>query len=126
MFGISFSEILLIIVIAVIIFGPEQLPGIARKAGQLVATFRNMGMNLRSQFYEQSGLNQFENIRQEVQTTLLQLKQQIQQPLAETITPHDFFDNEDTQLSEYYFLYQPELDFDRQPELFDTPDNHGI
>ena len=72
MFGISFSEILLILVIAVIIFGPEQLPGIARKTGRLVASLRNMGMNFRAQFYEQSGLNQFENIRQEVQATLFQ------------------------------------------------------
>lgn len=126
MFGISFSEILLILVIAVIIFGPEQLPGIARKTGHLVASLRNMGMNLRSQFYEQSGLNQFENIRQEVQATLFQLKQQIQLPSESALSNVELFDDPQSNLSEYYFLYQPELDFERQPELFDGLDNHGV
>lgn len=126
MFGISFSEILLILVIAVIIFGPEQLPGIARKTGALVASLRNMGMNLRSQFYEQSGLNQFENIRQEVQATLFQLKQQIHSPAENAASDMERFTEPESQLSEYYFLYQPELDFERQPELFDEQDHHGI
>lgn len=123
MFGISFSEILLIIVIALLIFGPEQLPIIATKIGRLVSTLRNLSSNLRQQFYEQSGLNQFESVRQEMQTALQQLKQQIQLP-STTPQNDDFLTENEFMVHEYQFFYQPELDFERQPELFDEISNN--
>lgn len=115
MFDISFSEILLILVISLLIFGPEQLPAIATKLGRFVATIRNFSLNIKEQFYEQSGFNQFENIRSEMQQSFSQLKEQ----LRLQVNNNDFI-NEDTFLyQEFDFLYQPELDFDQQPELFD-------
>lgn len=38
--NIGFQEILLIALIALIVFGPERLPELAREAGKLVARFR--------------------------------------------------------------------------------------
>lgn len=117
MFGISMSEILLILIISLLIFGPEHLPSIARKLGKLVATLRNFSTNIRQQIYEQSGFEQFNNIKQEMQSALEQLKQQITPLKAEQHT--DFMTEDELLYSEYQFFYQPELDFYRQPELFD-------
>lgn len=116
MFGISFSEILLIIIISLLIFGPEQLPQIATKAGRIIALFRKFTINLKSQLYEQSGMSQIDGIRQEMQETFNQLKNQIR-PLENKII--NYSDEGDFLYSEYQFLYQPELDFEQQPELFD-------
>lgn len=117
MFGISFSEILLIIIISLLIFGPEQLPQIAAKTGRMIALVRKFTINLKSQLYEQTGMSQIDGIRQEMQQTFNQLKNQIH-PLENKIT--DYSDEGDFLYSEYQFLYQPELDFEQQPELFDS------
>ncbi|AUR51565.1 Sec-independent protein translocase protein TatB [Aquella oligotrophica] len=117
MFGISFSEIILILVISLIIFGPEQLPIIARKAGKVVATFREMSSNIRSQLYETTGIEQFNNLKTEFQQQIDQIKNQfrIETPLIQI----NDLQNEEFDYQEFYFLYQPELDFNREPELFD-------
>lgn len=117
MFGISFSEILLIIIISLLIFGPEQLPQIAAKTGRMIALVRKFTINLKSQLYEQTGMSQIDGIRQEMQQTFNQLKNQIR-PLENKIT--NYSDEGDFLYSEYQFLYQPELDFEQQPELFDS------
>jgi Tat protein translocase TatB subunit len=116
-FGISFSEILLIIIISLLIFGPEQLPQIAAKTGRMIALVRKFTINLKSQLYEQTGMSQIDGIRQEMQQTFNQLKNQIR-PLENKIT--NYSDEGDFLYSEYQFLYQPELDFEQQPELFDS------
>ena len=40
MFGLSFGEILVILVIALIVLGPERLPGFARTVGKTMADLR--------------------------------------------------------------------------------------
>lgn len=42
MFNLDWSEILVLLVLAVIIFGPEKLPDLARKAGRLVRYLRTI------------------------------------------------------------------------------------
>lgn len=117
MFGISFSEIILILIISLIIFGPEQLPVIARKMGKIIATIRGMTTNIREQIYETTGLQQFTNLKTEFQQQIDQIRSQvlIQSPQIET----DYHSPEESFFQEFIFLYQPEFDFERQPELFD-------
>ena len=40
MFGISFEELIVLLVLALILFGPEKLPEYAEKLGRLVAKLR--------------------------------------------------------------------------------------
>lgn len=49
MFGIGFSELVIILVIALVVVGPERLPGLARQAGQFVRQLRNMYNQVREQ-----------------------------------------------------------------------------
>lgn len=49
MFGIGFGELVVILVIAMIVVGPERMPELARKIGSTVRDFRRMYDNLRSE-----------------------------------------------------------------------------
>jgi sec-independent protein translocase protein TatB len=48
MFGIGFEELIVILVIALIIVGPERMPELARQAGKAIRDLRRMYDNLRS------------------------------------------------------------------------------
>lgn len=47
--GVGFTELLLLAVVALIVLGPEKLPGIARKAGQLTRQARRAWQGLQSE-----------------------------------------------------------------------------
>ena len=42
-------DILFILLLALIIFGPKKLPGVARQAGKLMLQFRQMSSDLKAQ-----------------------------------------------------------------------------
>jgi Tat protein translocase TatB subunit len=50
MFGIGTGEILLLLIIALIVLGPERMPKLARDLGRAVAEFRRTSDELRSEF----------------------------------------------------------------------------
>jgi Tat protein translocase TatB subunit len=50
MFGIGTGEILLLLVIALIVLGPERMPKLARDLGRAMAEFRRTSDELRSEF----------------------------------------------------------------------------
>ena len=110
MFGISFSEVMLILVIAIVIFGPKQIPEIATKAGQIFFSIRHMLYKFKQEIYQQSGFNEFNQTKQDIINTYRQLKSDITTPsTVEYIHPEQVIEE----------LYQPELDFTNQPELFE-------
>ena len=43
-------ELLVVAIVALIVFGPERLPEMARKAGSFVADIRRAGSEMRSEF----------------------------------------------------------------------------
>lgn len=49
---LSFTEIFVIAVFALMVFGPDKLPGLLRSAGRFVADMRRMATELRSDFRE--------------------------------------------------------------------------
>jgi sec-independent protein translocase protein TatB len=52
MFDISWGELMLIGVVALIVIGPKELPGVLRMVGQWVAKIRRMAAEFQSQFQE--------------------------------------------------------------------------
>ena len=49
--NVNFSEIVVIFLVALILFGPEQLPQIARQIGKLAAEFRKGSQAIRREWY---------------------------------------------------------------------------
>ena len=49
MFEVGFSEIALIAVVALLVLGPERLPGVARTVGALVRKARNSWQSVRTE-----------------------------------------------------------------------------
>ena len=52
MFGIGFTELLVILGVALIVFGPKKLPELARSLGKSLAEFRRASTDLRQSFLE--------------------------------------------------------------------------
>jgi sec-independent protein translocase protein TatB len=55
MFGINFWEFLLLLLVALAVFGPDRLPDVARQAGRFVRTARRMLDNARSELNNELG-----------------------------------------------------------------------
>lgn len=49
MFGIGFTELVIIVVLALVVLGPERLPDLARQLGTVVRDLRRMYGNLRAE-----------------------------------------------------------------------------
>ena len=69
MFGLGFSELLLIMVVALIVFGPEKLPEIARNLGRASGQFRRamdeFKFEINSANFDRD-LNSQQNIQQQI------------------------------------------------------------
>lgn len=116
----SFSEILLIFLIALIVFGPQKIPQIAGQIGTLIAHIKIYFDTLKNDIYTKSGFNEVKNMRNEITDIYHNLKQNIN--IKDRIEHNEFFD--DSWSEKIYIYFQPELDFDYQPELFDEFNNY--
>lgn len=76
MFDVGFWEILLILVLALVVIGPERLPGAARQAGYFVGKARRYIEGVRSEVEQELDVSEFKRMlhNQEVQINELQQK----------------------------------------------------
>ncbi|BBB32018.1 sec-independent protein translocase protein TatB [Thermotomaculum hydrothermale] len=74
MFGIGFGELLLLLVIALIVFGPEKLPEVAKTLGKFYRQVRDYSDSLRETVERELNLEEFKklnNIPDEVSQLVL-------------------------------------------------------
>lgn len=55
MFGMGWAEMGLILVVGLLLFGPEKLPGMAKQAAQMVRTVRQMADNAKNDLGRELG-----------------------------------------------------------------------
>ncbi len=72
----TFSEILTIILVILIVFGPNRLPELARKTGEWVARARRAAVTMREEFVTEYGdaIEPLKEARDEIRTTGEQLR----------------------------------------------------
>jgi sec-independent protein translocase protein TatB len=63
---LSFSHILIVAAVALIVVGPKDLPMLLRKVGQFVARMRGMAAEFRSSFDEMARQSELDELRKEV------------------------------------------------------------
>ncbi len=63
---IGASELLVIAVVALIVVGPKDLPGLLRKLGQFLAKIRGMAAEFRASFDEMARQSELDELRREV------------------------------------------------------------
>lgn len=96
MFGIAFSELIIIAIVALVVIGPERLPSVARTVGHLLGRARRYVnevkasvenelrfedlRQLRSKF-EESALS----VQAEIRKSMTNLQDELQEPLFENI-----------------------------------------
>src|ERR1700733_13094581 len=66
MFDISWSEFLLIGVVALIVIGPKELPGVLRTLGQYTRKVRGMAADFQNQFHEAMREAEMADLKKEV------------------------------------------------------------
>ena len=88
MFGMGWQEIMLILVIGVLVIGPDQLPGVARTIGKLVAQFKRATNDLRTavsdEIDQQEEFKEFKEFADDLQTEVYDIQD----------TAKDFVDKE--------------------------------
>jgi Tat protein translocase TatB subunit len=77
MFDVGFWEILLILVMALVIIGPERLPGAARKAGFFVGKARRYIEGVRSEVESELDVNEFKRMLHNQEVQINDLQQQL-------------------------------------------------
>ncbi len=77
MFDVGFWEILLILVMALVIIGPERLPDAARKVGLFVGKARRYIEGVRTEVEQELDVNEFKRLLHNQEVQINELQQQI-------------------------------------------------
>lgn len=90
MFDISFSELLIIAVIALVVLGPERMPKVARTLGHLLGRAQRYMHDVKRDIQREMDLDEFKDIKKEmekasssVKDSISQLEKNIEDPLKE-------------------------------------------
>ena len=69
MFDISFTEILIISVVALVVIGPEKLPHVARVVGRIFGRARSFVSNVKEEVSNEIRLDELKELRASMQET---------------------------------------------------------
>ena len=75
MFDMGFTEMMLIGIVALVVIGPERLPGVARTAGKYFARLRNFMMNVRADVESELKADELREMFESQQKELQSLKE---------------------------------------------------
>ena len=82
MFDIGFSEILVIAVVALIVIGPERLPGVARTLGHLFGRMQRYVNDVKADIQREMELDELKKLRQSVEDSARSIEQSVSQEFS--------------------------------------------
>lgn len=85
MFDVGFWEVFLILVMALIVIGPERLPGAARTAGLWVGKARRYVEGVKSEVEQEFDVSEFKRIIHNQEVQLKELQSQVKKGLSTEI-----------------------------------------
>lgn len=77
MFGLGWSEILLIAVVALVVLGPERLPKVARSAGLWVGRIQRFVSQVKEEISTQAGIAEFKQARDSIEAAARSFQHEI-------------------------------------------------
>jgi sec-independent protein translocase protein TatB len=87
----GFWEIVFLAILALLIFGPERLPGIARTVGRTIGQFKAEAAGTLDELKRSADLDEFKGIAEEFKSTTADLKRStdLSGPIASPARPRD-------------------------------------
>jgi sec-independent protein translocase protein TatB len=79
MFDFSFSELMVVMVVALIVIGPERLPKVARTLGHLWGRAQRYVNGVKSDIARDMAIEEFRQLQQKVQADASALEQSVKQ-----------------------------------------------
>ena len=79
MFGLSFAELMLIMVVALIVIGPERLPKVARTLGHLWGRAQRYVNGVKADIERDMAVEEFRQLQQKVQAEASTAEQSVKQ-----------------------------------------------
>ncbi len=79
MFDISFMELLVISIVALIVIGPERLPAVARTVGHLYGRCRNFVYAIRTDIHNEMRMEELKKMQSSMQETVQSIEDSVQQ-----------------------------------------------
>jgi len=81
-FDISFGELLIVGLVALIVLGPERLPTVARTIGALVGRAQRFVASVKADIHQHSQMAGFDDLKQDVQQAADAFRSQIESEVA--------------------------------------------
>ncbi len=82
MFDVGFWELALIFVVALVVVGPERMPGLIRTTGQWLGRMQRVARELRSEFEREAHTQEFKALNREFLEEDRRLKELARNPLG--------------------------------------------
>ncbi|MGM0517401.1 MAG: Sec-independent protein translocase protein TatB [Pseudomonadota bacterium] len=90
MFGFSFWEVFILLVVALIVIGPERLPGVARKAGEWTYKVRKFVANAKAEMDSEFNMQDMKQLLNSQESEISKLRAMVEE------TRHDIDQTGDT------------------------------
>ena len=77
MFGLGGTEIVIILVIALLLFGPRRLPEMGRSIGQSIREFQKGAKNIREEFESAASTKELKEMKDDLTKPLEEVKAEL-------------------------------------------------
>lgn len=123
MFDISFMEILVISIVALIVIGPERLPAVARTVGHLYGRCRNFVYSVRTDIHNEMRMEELKKMQSSLHETVQSIENSVQQSADQLKTTITYVKTEENPLTDLS-ASRPHAE-SQQPTPSNSKSSHG-
>ena len=109
MFDVSFSELMVIAVVALIVIGPEKLPKVARTLGALVGRMQRYIATVKEEVNRETRFSELQQLQDEIQRGVESTKASIAQSVQSLEQNVEKSENSITQIMTEKSIKEPQL-----------------